>query len=350
MAAVDCKKWRELASQYREETLPPPMVDALQSHLGVCASCRSDEAALRALWSDLNDLPARTALPAPPLFFHENVMAAIQREAAAPRARSWAFWSTLLPQLGRVALGTTVTAGAVAAIAWTLLLPTPPADNSVAAAAGPLPRPGGLLPGGGASTKAVTDAAAATAPQLHVSRVATMSPQDGPCYDFSLWLEPASSTTLGTARFHLLGGTTPERSVTPAYRFTLRGGEAQTLRVPFAAADKNNTINLVVRWQAGGGMRSRYLFVPVPQTDASPAERQSFGLPEGTVVEAARAIAARYGAPVTIEDVPASARLVVVTANNETAPEALRRALASHGLRVSTGRTGILITAAADAP
>jgi len=335
---MDCKAWREMASDYIEGTLDTSAAQAMKRHAVSCASCGADEAALRAISRELNVLPAVE----PPLFFRENLISAIERgEAGAKRPVAGSFWQVLFPRLGRVAFGTLAAGGVCAALLWGVLIPRSaqsghPQIANVVPAAAPL---SGLLPG----LANPVDEAVATPqepPHLHIGHVLTVQPEGGPAYDFSLWLENADK---GTARFHLLGDKR-------MYRFTLGSGVApQTLRVPVAAAQGGDTLNLAVEWMAGGRVHTKYLFVPTPRADdKAPDKRQSFGLPEGTVVDAARQIASRYGTPVTLEDLPATAadESVMVAARDETASETLRRNLADHGLSVSVSGAGVLVTPA----
>lgn len=342
-----------MASDYIEEALPPQTAKAMRLHAQTCASCKSDETALRSLSRELNVLPSVD----PPLFFSDNVMAAIEHQSSSRRTGG-AWWQTMLPQLGRVALGTALTGGVVVAAAWMLLLPssgTPQAPGGRGTAAAPqiahLPVVSpllNLLPGS-ENEKGTTPA-----PRLQIARVTTMVPSSGPAFDLALWMENADG---GTARFNLMGDKT-------AYRFHLSGVTApQTLRVPFSASQNKQTVDLRVYWTANATDHTRYLFVPLPPQSsatkddktaslAAPSERQSFGLPDQTLTEAARQIAARYNVPVTLDDVSDSVRVQIV-ARDETAPETLFRALEPLHLRVSVVKGGLLVepapTAAAPA-
>ncbi len=325
---MDRTRWRELASDYIEGTLPADTAEALRRHVASDSEAQEDEAVLRSVMRELNVLPQAD----PPLFFADNVVAAIERQG-----RKEPFWRAfLLPSVGRVAGGTLLTGGVVAALAWSLLLPT--GDTGVSNIGSPtsLPAPSRfvatLLPGAAADEEE-----ARPAPRLKIARVTTMLPDEGPAFDLSFWLEDAPS---GTARFSLLNDKRP-------YRFTLTGRTTQTLRVPYRVARDAKTVDLFVRWTAEGGSYTKYLFVPVPgdsDVSAAPAPaRQSFGLPEGTLLDTAREIATRYNKPVTIEDAPEDARLRL-TARGETATEALRRNLSPLGLTATISQGGILIT------
>jgi hypothetical protein len=319
-----------LASDYIEGTLPAPAVaEAMAAHVRECDSCRADEQALRAISRELNVLPSVD----PPLFFRENVMAAIERQPARSRAgESW--WKSLfpsLPHLGRVAVGTTLAAGTVAAFLWAVLLPSHGGHDVVIMPAG-IGR--GLLPG----ATGVGDAAAVRQPHLRIARVTTVLPDGATAYDFSFWLENAAT---GTARFQLPGSD-------QVYRFNLAGTEQQTLRVPFSVAGDKQVVDLSIDWTANGKGHMRHLLVPIPRSDAAPGVRQSFGLGEGRVVEVAREGAVRYGRPVTLDDVPEDGT-VRITARDESADEVLGRYLSDLGMKVSASNGGVLIEKAAPA-
>jgi hypothetical protein len=330
---MDCKNWREMASEYIEGTLATPAsADAMRRHAAECAACRTDEALLRSLSRELNVLPDVD----PPLFFRENLISAIERgDQGAKRPIAESFWQTLFPRLGRTAFGTLIAGGACAAVLWSIALPRTGTGGASYIVGGPLT---GLLPG--LSEDSADAAAADKEPaRLRIGRVTTVLTEDGPVYDFSLWLENADK---GTARFQLVGDK-------HNYRFNLGSGMApQTLRVPLAAAQGRSTIDLAVRWTADGKSHAKYLFVPVPRTDDQVVERkQSFGLPESTMIDSAKQIAARYSTPVTLEDLPENIarEQVMMDARNETASEVLRRNLAGRNLKVMVSGAGVLVTA-----
>ena len=327
---MECTQWREMASDYLEETLSPQLTQTMRAHEASCPTCGGDAQILRTLSRELNVLPTVD----PPLFFADNTLARIERDH--PRRAPW--WSVVLPQMGRVAVGTLLTGGAAAALAWTLLLPqsAPGGDNTntpaQAATHSPLLS---LLPGSGADAARGTDAQ----PRLRISRATRMAVpgSSGPAYDLSFWLENADR---GAARWQFAGNKTP-------YRFVLEGVAPQTVRVPFEAAQGGSSLALEVAWTADAAAHTRYLLLPVLETgDKAPANRQSFGLPDLTLAAAAQQIAARYGRPVTIDDVAAGDVRVTLNARDETAVQTLRRTLAPLNLRVSDSAAGILIEAA----
>ncbi len=330
---MDCKNWRERVSDYIEGTLEnPATADAMRRHAFECADCRADEALLRSLSRELNVLP----VVEPPLFFRENLISAIERgDQGAKRPVTESFWKNLLSRLGRTAFGTLVVGGACAALLWSVVvLPRHTIGGAPYVAGGPLV---GLLPGisGDPADTAISQK---EPPRLRIGRVTTVLPEEGPVYDFSLWLENADK---GTARFQLVGDK-------HNYRFNLGSGMTpQTLRVPLAAARGSSTIDLAVLWTADGKSHTKYLFVPVPRTDDHVVDRkQSFGLPESTMLDCAKQVAARYGTPVTLEGLPSdvASERVMLSARNETASEVLRRNLQGRKLNVTVSGAGVLVT------
>jgi hypothetical protein len=301
----------------------------MRTHLDACADCRADEAALRTLCRELNVLPEVD----PPLFFRDNVMTAIERQNA--QSTPSGPWWKMLPQLSRLAVGTALTTGAAAVLVWSVMQPTRQQGANNHQASAPIASSSSLLnllPGANADT------VAKATPRLRIARVTTVDPEsDGPAYDFSLWMENVSH---GTARFRLVGDDAKRN-----YRFNLSEGSApSTLRVPFAAVSGKDTLDLEVLWTANSETHTRQLFVPLPEEgDPLPETRQSFGLPEGNLMQVGQQIAARYGVPVTLDDVPQDLR-VSVASRGETALETLQRNLSGHtNLRVSETKAGLLI-------
>jgi len=343
---MNCTRWRELASDYIEGGLPSAELAAMREHAEVCAACRRDESVLRGLWRELNVLPS----PEPPMFFRDNVVGAIERQSSSGGRRAYhssgaarpGTWERLFSPQTRWALGGAL-ATAAAAVGLFQLNGANIGDESrrglpttVTAGIG---RPGAaaplILPHRG--EYAASDAAEKT-PQLVVSRTETPVQDQGTVADFTFWLQNASK---GTVRVQTMGDAA---SVT---RFLLTGATPQVLRVPLSAAHGGPTLNLFVQWTGEGQRHTKHLFVPVNEAaDGQGADsHQAFGLPEMTVVDAAREIAARYGRPVTLEDVPEDVR-VAIYARGETASQALRPPLSPLGLTVTSSASGILITPA----
>jgi hypothetical protein len=337
---VDCNRWRELASDNIEGTLPRATAEAIREHTESCASCRSDAAMLSAVSREMNVLPTID----PPLFFRENVMAAIGRQE--PRTN---FWSRMFgpgsgramgEQVVRAGVGALLAGGAAAAVCWTLLLPATLSATRNASVPGAVVAPiSALLPGG-----ETTGAAEHASPSLRISRVVTMQPGGAAAYDISFCLVGAEK---GMASWRFLGD--PH-----AYTFALTGSEPQSVRIPFSAAAGRPALGLQVHWTASAATHARFLFLPVPNgapgaNERLPAGRQSFGLPDQTLVEAAREVSSRFGTPITLDDVPGDPRVQII-AQDETAAEALTRTLAPLGLKVTESHAGIRIAPAAPTP
>lgn len=306
---MNCEQWRELASEYVEGTLTGSRRNEADAHVAACVSCRQDAAALRGIAGALRAWPEEET----PLFFADNVMARIERESRQERG-----WRALLPRLSRVGVGTVVAGGALAALAMTLFLPH---QNQKASQAG-------VLPGAAANPAPVVGAA----PKLSVRWTQRADAAD-PTLDVALTLENAEK---GTARCELPGDSTP-------YRFTFTGGVPQTLKIPLAAARGEKTLAVKVVWNADTASHERYLILPVPQTDAAPAPKQSFGVRDLPLPDAARELSARYGQPVILDDVPVDSR-VALHAAEETAEQVLRRQVEPLGLTVKTVDGALQVT------
>ena len=321
---MDCAKIEELTSEYVEGTLPAGLDRAVRAHLDACPACAADVAGVRSLCARLATLPAAE----PPPFFHENVMAAVAREADSRRT----LWPAFLPRLGRVALGTLAAGALAAALAWTRFQPA--ASRGIRA---DMVMP---MPGIGENPPPISPA-----PRLRLSRTTVIDPEHGPGYEYAVRLEGVGR---GTARFHLLRDDALAANTQPVARFTFADPSAmERLRVPFKSV-RGGTLNLYVQWTAGDQTHRTYLFEPIPRSDDLLPERQSFGLPESSLPVAARAVAQRYGRSITLEDVP-DVDGVTVIAGDDRAEQALDRALAGRGLRVLGAKSGIRIIPASPA-
>ena len=331
---MDCQRWRELASDYIEGTLTGPALAAMREHTEACAKCQREEEVLRAMCRELNVLPQVD----PPLFFRENVIAAIEREQKA-QAKPW--WNPA--GIKHWALGTTFVGATCALFAVAYLNDVsnrkPDETGNRPVRANVLPSsPSGLLPG----TENERATGNVPAPRLRVSRATTIYAGRGPAYSFSFWLENAER---GTMRIRLNNDRNSERQ---DQRLHLFGTNPETLIAPFDVVPTPEDapappMDLQLLWTANNRSHERRLLVPVAQPgDSLPEARQSFGLPEGDIASAGREIAARYGRPVTLDDVPADLRVQLV-ARDETALNTLRRHLEPLGLRVSESKAGLLI-------
>ena len=313
---IDCTKWRELASDYTEGTLPKPMQEAISLHLAGCAACREEEVMLRGIYRELNVLPEVDT----PLFFRENVMSAIEREGTRP-AGAW--WQSLLPNYSRLAIGTGLAACAIAALTFAVLAPksgqtvqTQTAGQSAQALLASSQSPVAVRSG---------------APSFVMSRITTVIPGDGAAYDFTFHLQNADS---GTARFAV--GEDARQ-----FRFALKGSAPQTLRVSPAMLTGKKVLELSADWSVNQASHTRQMFVPIAATDTTPEAVQSFGLPEGTLADVARELSVRYGQAITLDDV--SDTKVRLTMRDETLESGLHRELAPLGLTVTSTPDGLHI-------
>lgn len=321
---MDQERWRELASEYLEGTLTPPMQEAVEAHLHENPESRAEAEQLRALFAELKQIPEVE----PPLFFAENVMTRIQREAE--QKRPW--WASFLG-IGRTAGATLILGSAVAGIAWMFLNPQKTSHTG----SGVREAKTALLPGMNGSGEAPGNPVALSIPHLSIERTLRVAPGEEPAYDFALKLEKAST---GTARFELPGDSHD-------YRVVFDKGTSSILRVPLISARSEETMALRCDWSSGGDKHVKFLVVPLPSTEKEKEEslKLSFGLGEMSLPETARSLTARYGRPITLEDVPEGLRLSVV-ARAETLEETLRRHLSGTNLRVTSTRGGVLVAPA----
>lgn len=316
------ERWRELASEYIEGTLTPPMQEAVEAHLRDNPESRAEAEQLRSLFAELKQLPEVE----PPMFFAENVMSRIQRETELKRP----WWASFLG-IGRTAGATLVLGGAVAGIAWMFLNP----QKTGYTGGGVRQAKTSLLPGLNGSEKAPGDPVALSIPHLSIERTLRVAPGEEPAYDFALKLE---NTSTGAARFELPGDS-------QEYRVVFDKGTSSILRVPLVSARNEETMALRCDWNSGGDKHVKYLLVPLPPAEKEAALKLSFGLGEMSLPETARALTARFGRPITLEDVPEGLKLSVV-ARAETLEETLTRHLAGSGLRVTSTGSGVLVAPA----
>ncbi len=322
---IDCTKWRELASDYLEGTLPPDMQNAVTVHLRGCTKCRQDEVALQAINRELNVLPEVD----PPLFFRENIISTIEREGKRPIG-SW--WTSLWSGHGRIFVGTSLTAAAAAALTFAVLMPKANTNH------GPAPQNASFS--ALANNSSSSPAAVSRVPELHLTKVLTVLPGEEPAWDFSFNLLNA---TTGTARFRLGGD---DRD----YRFQLNGTNSQTLRIPATVLREKKVLELRSDWTADEASHTRYLLYPVPTENEPVADvRQSFGLPEMNVPDLAREMVAHYRQPIILDDIPNNL-MVRLTARDEAADQTLRRQLSDYGLTVTSADDGIHIQKSKETP
>jgi hypothetical protein len=313
------ERWRELASEYLEGTLTPPMQEAVEAHLRENPESRAEAEQLRSLFTELKQLPEVE----PPLFFADNVMSRLQREAE--QKRPW--WASLMG-IGRTAGATLVLGGAAAGIAWMFLAPQQPTSTGN----GLRQAKTTLLPGMTGVEKAPGNPAALSVPHLNIERTLRVAQGEETAYEFALKLENAAT---GAARFLVPGD--PQ-----TYRVVFGKGKLPVLRVPLVSARDEQTMALRCDWNSGGSKHVKYLLIPLPPAEKDATLKLSFGLGEMPLPETARTLVARYGRPITLEDVPEGLRLSV-TARAETLEETLVRHLKDTGLRVTSTASGVLI-------
>ncbi len=294
------------------------MATAMGEHVRVCSSCQADEVALRAILREMTGLPEVD----PPMYFHENVMAAIEREQARRPVGPW--WKILLRQVGRTAAGTLVAGGIVAAALFGIVLPQEVKNDAQMAG----PPAISLLPGTSAETEKKAEAGV-----LRISRSTIELNGRGRTSNFTFWVENAQK---GTIRVDIAG-------IKDSYRFNLVPNRHEMLQIPFDVAAGKPTLDLRVFWTVDGESHARYIFLPIPRAeDKLPSDRQAFGLPSTDIITTVREVASRYGVPISIDDVPEQTQVAVI-ARDETAEETLRRNLDPLGLTVAASRAGLLV-------
>lgn len=309
---MNFNEWRELASDYIEGTLSPEKDAQVRAFLAQSPQARADEIVLRGLTASLRAVPEAD----PPLFFADNIIARVQHEQDEAYRRSWRGW---LPSLGRLAAGSLVTGGVLAAVVWTVFFPKEPKTTQA----------GILGIAGGVSSPAVglsLPKLLVGSPVLHGAGTASLA------MDFPLNLENADH---GTVIARVPGGT-------PRGLFFNRSQrEVNVLRLPLTPAAKVAVVELT--WTGDGVKGEKWVIVPLV-TASEAGLRRSFGQPELPLVEAVAAVAEAYGQPVTLEDLPQRARLVRLDARNETLSELLQRHLTPLGLRVSAAEGRLIVS------
>ena len=318
---MEIERWRELASEYIEGTLPEETAAAVRAHLDAHPESRAEEAQLRGLFGELRQLPEVE----PPMFFADNVLARIAREKQERRP-----WWASFGNLGRTAGATLALGGLATAIAWMYWGQTAPSGSGSVRQARTT-----LLPGLRHAVQNPGSPVAAPAPQVSVERSLHVVAGEPLSYDFVLRLENAER---GVARISVPGD--PQ-----GYRGVFAPGTHPVINVPLSAARDPQTMLVRCEWNAGGQKHVKQLVVPLPEREGVGEERQSFGLAELPLPTLARELSARYGRPITLEDIPEGLR-AGVTARAETLEETLTRHLKGTGLTVSSSAAGILIVPA----
>jgi hypothetical protein len=284
---MNYEKWRELASEYIEGTLPSDRVAEIRAFLASSPEARADEQALRGITSELKAFPEED----PPLYFAENIISRIEREEAAKKSAWWR-----MPNLGRLAVGSLLTGGAIAAFVFSAFLPK---DNQVSKANVIVP----IVP----TSSPVKNA---PIPFLKLARPI----ENVNSLDFPLTLENGAH---GSVVATINGNTEPTGlsfdEKTPS----------QTLRVPIATGSELVTVHL--HWISGGALGDKWIAVPTNQQAQADTERRlSFSQGDQPLTEAVAETARRYGQTLILSDVNAALR-VNLDARQETLEQMLQR-------------------------
>ena len=314
---MEIERWRELASEYIEGTLPEETAAAVRAHLDASPESRAEEVQLRGLFSGLRQLPEVE----PPLFFADNVMARLAREQKEKRP-----WWASFSRLGRTAGATLALGGLATAIAWMYWGPREAERPGVRQAHA------SLLPGLQGLSQNPGSPIASPVPHVRVERSLRVVAGEPLAFDLALRLENAER---GTARVSVPGDSR-------SYKGVFAPGTYPVINIPLSAARDAQTLLVRCEWNASGARHVKQLVVPLPEREGAGEEKQSFGLGELPLPEMARALSARYGRPITLEDVPEGLR-AGVTARTETLEETLTRHLKNTGLVVSSSAAGVLI-------
>lgn len=352
---MEKSRFRDNLSDYLENRLPAGAKSELETHLVASPEAQADLASLKEVWQGLDDW-AKNPVEEPPMFFRDNIMAAVERTGT--RRGYWSgdnqakasVWEKLFPNSGRLVFAAGI--GGVVAVAGFLVATnalTPNAPAQLASVGTPLSKvaSGLVLPYAGQVAENDT---ADAAPRLVISTGRTLTPDAHTVCDFTFWLENA---TQGSARFTVIGdNTVPGLAPDPNKIFNyagISGSAAQTLRVPFDA-QKPSALALKVRWTAMGSAHERYLFVPTGATAITestvPTPSPAFTTAEMPLTDALQQVATATNTPITMEDVSGieSLRVRVSADGKESVSVALRRSLSPLGLRVSRSPAGVLVT------
>jgi len=305
---MNCERWRELASDYVEGSLPADIHAEAERHVVSCVSCGTDADFLRGMASTFVSIPADDT----PLFFADNIRSRIEATGRNNTALG------LRDRLGRLGLATAFVGTAVAGMFWGAMFPS---QRTVV--------PATMAPALPAAKSAVANG---PTPSLAVGWNQRVDATD-PAIDVQFSLAGAER---GAVRCEIPGDKYP-------YRFTLTEGIPQTLRVPLSAARGDRTLAVGIRWNAGDVSGSRQVFLPLPSDDQAPSAKQSFSLPELPAGDALRELARRYGLPVVADNVPLDIKLAP-RAVDQTLDAVVRDSVASLGWRVDSGRDGVRVS------
>ncbi len=353
---METSRFRDHLSDYLESRLPAGEQDAVEAHLAASPDARAELAALREVWTGLDEW-AKTPPSDPPMFFRDNVLSAVERTGT--RKGYWSggqaklsVWERIFPSTGRLVFASGLVGGVVIVVGFL-------AANSALTVSGPVRVANVTMPLARMASGLVLPYAgqvaendkADAAPRLVISTSHTLTPDAHAVCDFTFWLENA---TQGSARFTVVGDkTVPGLATEPGKTFDyagLSGSAARTLRVPLDAG-KPTALAIQVRWKATGTEHERYLFVPT--SVAATAEgavsgpSPAFTLADMPLLDALQQVATATRVPITLEDVPnpEALRARIAMDGKENTSVALRRALEPLGLRVSRSPAGVLVTA-----
>jgi hypothetical protein len=308
---MNYEKWRELASEYIEGTLAPDVALQVDAYLQTDANARAEATQLRGILGYLNTQPEVD----PPLFFRENVMAAIERQKKEARQPWWNF--------GRMVLGSLAAGGAFALLAFKVFLPAQENDGTL--------RQAGSISGIAPHLVRLPEVkeVEAKTPHLGVARSVRLE-KTGALYEFALTLENAPK---GMARIEVPG--------IPVQRVALTGNLPQVIQVQ---PGNLSVLPVTVRWSGSGVSHESAFFVPVQKNDTVPAPRQSFGLADLPLSRTLMELATRYGQPITAENVAMEKITFALNARDETLLATLTRHLTPYGLTVTASNEGVVIT------
>jgi len=302
---MDCTTWRECASDHIDGTLPAKLAREADAHIINCAECAADMAGIKSLAADLAAFPT----PDVPLYFSDNIVSKIEAQRRAAKEPWW--------RAARLGITTTLAGATVASFVWMQLHPVVDAPNRIRAGAGGTRR--AVLP------------APVVAPVLN-TRWMLHADAARPTYDVELTL---LSKSAGTAKCTISGD--PH-----AYRFTLAPGVANHFRIPISLVPNDRVASLNIAWTSGDNTHKRIEHHPLSPETPTP-RRQSFGIRDLPITDAAREVSCRYNIPITLEDIPETTR-IRVSPIHATAEEALTSALTNTGCKLVTTPDGLYIS------
>jgi hypothetical protein len=302
---MDCTTWRECASDHIDGTLPTKLAREADAHVLTCADCAADMAGIQTLCADLTALPA----PEVPLYFSDNILSKIEAQRESAKEPWW--------RAARLGITTTLAGATVASFVWMQAHPVVDAPNRIRAGAG--------------ASRRIAAPAPVAAPELN-TRWMLHADAATPTFDVELTL---LSKSAGTAKCTITGD--PH-----AYRFTLAPGVANHFRIPMSLVQNENIATVDIQWTSGDTTHKRIEHHPLSPESPTP-RRQSFGIRDLPISDAAREVARRYNIPITLQDIPETTR-IRVSPIHATAEEALTSALTGSGCTLVTTPDGLYIS------